>query len=289
MIRVLRNLLFSLVLAGAVLGGLEGALRLAGWPDPGLYDGDVASAWTLRRDLPARDVPFRERATTFSVRTNAAGYRGALPGPGAVACLGDSTTFGWGVEEDEAWPARLAAALDRPVLNAGVPGYSTAQGLATLDTVLALKPRVVVLAYLVRDAERAIASDAVRMAAAPPRAPDLALLRAVRALRGDTGGRTGGAVGEAWRVSPAEYVANLRALAARARAAGAQPWLLVFPMRTPPTEHLAALEGLAAELPVVTPTVPDDAFFAEDPIHLTPAGNALVADTLAAALVAEAP
>jgi lysophospholipase L1-like esterase len=275
--RVLRNLLFSLVLALLVLGGLEVAVRVSGWPDPGLYDGDIASVWTLRAGLAARDIPFPERGTTFSVRTNSAGYRGAEPLPGAILCLGDSTTFGWGVDEEQAWPAELAAQLVTPTINGGVPGHSTVQGLATLDRALALRPRVVVLAYLVRDAERASAPDAERPPSRP--VPPLALLRAVRTLRGSRPPLPG----NVWRVSPPEYVANLRTLVTRVRAAGAEAWVLAFPMRTPAAEHLAALQGLA-DVPIVAPTLPPDAFFAEDPIHLTPAGNVLVAEAVAAAL-----
>lgn len=281
MTRVLRNLLFSLLSAALVLGGLEVAIRVSGWPDPGLYDGDVASVWTLRADLPARDVLFPERGTTFSVRTNSAGFRGAEPLPGAILCLGDSTTFGWGVDEEQAWPAELAALLGKPTVNGGVPGYSTVQGLATLDRALALRPRVVVLAYLVRDAERAAAADEARpLRAAPP----FALLRAVRTLRASAQRGAGPPPpGDVWRVSPTDYVANLRALVTRVRAAGAEAWVLAFPMRTPAADHLAALQTLDG-VPIVAPTVPPDAFFTEDPIHLTPAGNVLVAEAVAAAL-----
>lgn len=35
--RTLRNLLFSALTALLLLGGMEGVLRVLGWPDPGLY------------------------------------------------------------------------------------------------------------------------------------------------------------------------------------------------------------------------------------------------------------
>ncbi len=270
---------FSLLFAGLFLALLEGGLRVSGWPDPGLYDGDTASLWTLRAGLVSRRVPFPERGTTFRVRTNTMGFRSGESASGAILCLGDSTTFGWGVEEEEAWPARLSMRAGVTTVNGGVPGYSTVQGLATLDHALSLRPRGVVLAFLVRDAERGVAPDRVRAAAAPPRPPPLAILRALRSLRGPIAPP----LGDAFRVPPEEYAANLRALVARVRAAGAEAWVLAFPMRRPPTEHLAALATLDGEVPVLAPTLPEDAFFAEDPIHLTPEGNAVLAERVAAA------
>jgi lysophospholipase L1-like esterase len=50
---------------------------------------------------------------------------------GAIACLGDSVVFGWGVAGQDLFTTRLAAALDRTpglprgVMNWGVSGYST--------------------------------------------------------------------------------------------------------------------------------------------------------------------
>ncbi len=274
--RALRNLLFSLVLAAGVLGAAEAVLRVAGVPDPGLYAGDIGSVWTLRPGLADHEVPFRERGTTFRVRTSSVGYRGAEPARGAVVCLGDSTTFGWGVEEDEAWPARLGAALGEPTVNGGVPGHSTHQGLATLDTALDLAPSRVVLAWLVRDAELAAAPDRVR-AAAPSRAPDLALVSLLRSLRP----APPPVAGTTPRVPAEDYLANLREVVSRVRAAGAEPRVLAFPMLDPPRAHLRALEVLATDVPVLTPSFPASAFFPEDPIHLTAEGNAALATLVA--------
>lgn len=66
------------------------------------------------------------RRRTFFVRTNAAGFRGPPlddpPTRPRVLCLGDSVTFGWGVEDDESWPARLAARHPEfEFINAAVP------------------------------------------------------------------------------------------------------------------------------------------------------------------------
>jgi acyl-CoA thioesterase-1 len=67
-----------------------------------------------------------------------------------VVFLGDSLTAAFGLEEDEGYPARVAAELDRrglPIraLNAGVSGDTTAGGLERLDWLLAQRPDVVVV------------------------------------------------------------------------------------------------------------------------------------------------
>ena len=90
--------------------------------------------------------------TTFqkvSVRTNSCGMRGverSINKPGEtyrIALLGDSFTFGWGVEEEESFAVKLEKNLNRlsnfkprfEVLNFGVPGYSTFQEVAQFKQV----------------------------------------------------------------------------------------------------------------------------------------------------------
>ena len=282
MTRALRNLMFSAIFAAALFGGAELILRILGWPDPGIYAGDPGSLWWLRPDLPPRALPFPEGGAEFTVRTNRLGYRGPDPVEGAWVCLGDSTTFGWGVEEDEAWPARLAVALGRPVQNAGVPGYTSHQGLLTLENALSAHPERVLIAYLVRDADPAHAPDHSR---APRRAPDLRLLTALRLLRPKPQGQAAAApAGPTTRVPADRYLTNLRALKARAEAAGAEVTVVAFPMLRRPEAHLAALQTLSAEAQVLLPDLPSTAFFAEDPIHLTAEGHEALARQLAEAL-----
>ena len=65
------------------------------------------------------------RTRSFSVSTNSLGFRGEeLPSQKSgfrVLCVGDSVTFGWGVEEEEAYPSLLRKELSIEVVNAGVP------------------------------------------------------------------------------------------------------------------------------------------------------------------------
>jgi acyl-CoA thioesterase I len=67
-----------------------------------------------------------------------------------VVFLGDSLTAGYGLAEEQAFPARLGELLaveGRPidVVNAGVSGDTSAGGVARLDWILRQKPDVVVV------------------------------------------------------------------------------------------------------------------------------------------------
>src|SRR5207344_2701442 len=73
------------------------------------------------------------------------------PGELRILALGDSFTYGYGVQDAETYPAVLEALLrerghDVSVLNAGVPGYSTDQSYAYfLGAGLDLEPDVVIV------------------------------------------------------------------------------------------------------------------------------------------------
>jgi lysophospholipase L1-like esterase len=62
-----------------------------------------------------------------------------------VVCLGDSITAGVGARPEESYPAHLEALLGVPVVNAGVPGDTTADALARLGGVLAHDPWLVIV------------------------------------------------------------------------------------------------------------------------------------------------
>src|SRR5512139_2854617 len=63
-----------------------------------------------------------------------------------IVAFGDSLTHGTGASADTAYPAVLASLTGRTVVNAGVPGETTASGLQRLPGVLAqYKPRLVLL------------------------------------------------------------------------------------------------------------------------------------------------
>ncbi len=63
-----------------------------------------------------------------------------------IIAFGDSLTAGYGAGPGEDYPSRMAAILNRPVVNAGVSGDTTDMALARIDTdVLARDPRIVIV------------------------------------------------------------------------------------------------------------------------------------------------
>jgi len=81
--------------------------------------------------------------------------------------FGDSLTAGYGLAPEQAFPARLEAALLRQgievrVVNGGISGDTTAGGLARLDWALADKPDLVILELGANDALRGIDPVTVR-------------------------------------------------------------------------------------------------------------------------------
>ncbi len=78
-----------------------------------------------------------------------------------IACFGDSLTAGYGVEPEESYPSRLQADLDRAgykyrVVNMGISGETTKDGLSRVDRVLALKPALAVVEFGGNDGLRGI-------------------------------------------------------------------------------------------------------------------------------------
>lgn len=131
--------------------------------------------WKYARDVKIRDsrpdIGHRHAANRgaelmgATVRTNAFGFRGpeiaekTPPGVARIAFVGDSTTLGWGVTEQETFAAQVIADLKRrgrkvDGFNLGVGNYNTTQELALFrDTGAKMKPDIIVLTYFINDAE----------------------------------------------------------------------------------------------------------------------------------------
>lgn len=157
----------------------EGALRLAGFSNPPaeapmlvwnpsedelmasgkyLYQFDPHALWSPR---PGAVIQFgeRERIGGPPDLVNEDGFRGPrvprekTPGVVRIATLGDSSVFGLAVRSEEAWSALLPGLLAEQgvraeVINAGVEGFTIAQGLERYrHDVRPYRPDVVVAAF----------------------------------------------------------------------------------------------------------------------------------------------
>jgi lysophospholipase L1-like esterase len=226
----------------------------------------------LRRFRPWLPKEFRSNPV-WRIALNEEGFRSApfsgakKPGVLRVACIGDSWTFGMNVDQNQMYPARLEALLkanppagtrDVEVMNFGILGYTSFQGLQLLKTrVLDLHPDIVVIGFGMNDSDVAGYRDKDVLAPGPVSWRDriktvtghselLALLKYIALalrfhpqsfgefLKADAKtdqGKSNSNVNydelEPWtRVSPHDYDRNLREMIQRARAQGARAVLL---------------------------------------------------------------
>ena len=77
-----------------------------------------------------------------------------------IVCFGDSLTFGTGASSGKDYPSQLSQLVSRPVINAGVPGDTTARALQRLERdVLPYSPDIVLITLGGNDLKNGIAKD----------------------------------------------------------------------------------------------------------------------------------
>jgi hypothetical protein len=316
-----RRLGFALLVVALFFGGSEIALRAAGWPkkDPTKEFTHSEVYWVQPPSQHLEPYPHKETGGSFRVSTDANGLRAPLhaeqkpAGTYRVMTLGCSTTFGWGVDDELTYPARLEAILNDSghkveVINGGQPGYTSFQGLWLWDRTLAkYTPDVVIFGYIVQDSRSVAYSD--RSQATLQQNNDflkhnlLYHFRVYQMLRAaiDTWRieqKDKATDGGVFRVPPEEYVENIRAFKARADAIGAKFVLFGFPLeRTGYTEQHRGLLHSASDLlpaPLYDPqpdferySATETLYFPQDRGHANAAGLDRIAQGMAQFLVAE--
>jgi len=77
-----------------------------------------------------------------------------------IICFGDSLTYGTGAGRGMDYPSQLSKMIGRPVINAGVPGDTTARALKRLRRdVLARSPDMVLITLGGNDLKNGVAKD----------------------------------------------------------------------------------------------------------------------------------
>jgi len=164
-------LIVNLFVLLALLAGIELASRL-------IFPEEKITPIFGDQELRTRQRPFVQLHSTrgFSLKpgfsdgvytVDEKGFReNGLPGKKTVVSaekkiiltLGESTTFGWGVQDHETYPAHLARLFSEKngvkVINGGVPSYTTSQVLIFLREILekkVIKPDLILINILWND------------------------------------------------------------------------------------------------------------------------------------------
>lgn len=149
----------------------EACIRLL-YPWVKNYDTEM---WRYCRELKRNSssgVPFehipgrRIELYNTEIKTNSLGMRAerdySIPKPEhtkRILVLGDSTTFGWGVDFRDTYPYLLEKLLNEDssvryeVINAGVGNYNSSAELEALKKMISLDPDIIILGYYINDPE----------------------------------------------------------------------------------------------------------------------------------------
>ncbi len=182
--------LVSLLITFAMIAALECGLRLVGFSfQPYTHYDDVdwdafvegrnRADYVPDSELFWRLMPDRTVTTPFGAdsRIDVEGFRGPevqrakVDGRKRIVTLGDSGTFGWEVPEAESYPRALETILNAggngpavEVVNAGVPGYTSLQGVRWFEThVRHFAPDLVIVCFGGNDGDQLDRADKDRL------------------------------------------------------------------------------------------------------------------------------
>ena len=205
-------------------------------PHPTLY-------WKLSSNL--RNFNFEIEDLSCLIDTNADGFRNEKLEVARndrsfrILCLGDESTFGTGVKQSDTYSKILQANIRKryhffitEVINAGVEGYSSYQGVRFLkEYCLKYKPDVIVVAYMHNDVSLSPKPDNERISANPLAVKvkkELYKLQIFMTLRNFILGELYERVqkdqdsGGVQRVSPGDYRKNMEEIASLAKSINAR-------------------------------------------------------------------
>lgn len=319
-----RKLLFSLVTVLLMLGGAEAALRVMDWPPaPDAQDLIHRNVyWQVDPNLENEATLHKELGSTFSVSTDDNGLRpphhGVEKSDGVfrVMTLGCSTTYGWGVDDDETYPYVLEQLLHDAgktkveVINGGQPGYTSFQGLWLWEKALAAyKPDLVLLGFVVQDARKAAYSDLsqailtresgfLQQSVLWSSRLYLGLMTATGRVMIEAKERKEGGEEGVYRVDERAYLENLRSLRSKIEANGGQAMHFGFPLEvegyTEMHRRLMRIEAQSAGIPHFDPSAEitelarqETLFFPKDRGHANAAGNRRIAELVRDYLISE--
>ena len=228
---------------------------------------DYPDVFQKDHDLFWRMCPNREAESRFfegrTYRTNDWGLRGGPIGPRKerrILTLGNSCTFGWGLDEADTYPARLQQLVGPgvDVINGGVPGYSSYQGRVFFEEDLhKLEPDIVLVMFGWNDIWAAANGIPDKEQEFPPRAViavqnQLSRLHTYRLLKKlllspieQNPDSLFSRQHPIYRVSPEDFAANLRAICREVRESGGVPVLMTAPL---PSEKFFVISGTSANV-----------------------------------------
>lgn len=141
-----RQALFAVVLVFIVLGFLETGLGILAFVSPRVDR-------LLARSLPPPAVPdalLGHRPNPLYPGHDRQGFRNLdVPAKAHVVALGDSQTYGTGVDPADAWPRQLESLTGESVYSMAFGGYGPTHSLALWDEAVALSPTVIIEAFYV--------------------------------------------------------------------------------------------------------------------------------------------
>lgn len=266
---------------------------------------DLSVFWQFMPNLKNKTVTEvladeHQTKSTYTFSTNELGFRSPPLKPVGtcfrILAIGDSTTFGQHLADDETWPSQLQQMLDPKgerieVINAGVIGASSFQGLVFMNsTGLSLRPNLVIVTFGFNDWARSDLSDRERALAYQTRGITGLFQLSVKNWQKSIKSRTG----LVQRATPGEYFDNMTAIAQLCKTNNIA---IVFLIWTHPNEIQfpktisSPWRGLLFEVGRVTGAlcvdlipafqkVKDEKLFL-DIVHATPRGCQVVAETLA--------